>query len=158
MVGAFADIYGRSDVFEGVNFGGMTDRAIARHGVVAAAGACDDAAIDRALAFLDEAGLSESTRAAGVIDNIGVVLRRRALTLSAGVLAIALADESRASLALQPVALDRIVRDVVLQFMPRADRAGVDLGARARARRRPRGTRRECRCARRGSPAPADRT
>jgi two-component system sensor histidine kinase TctE len=44
-------------------------------------------------------------------------------------LALALADESRAGLQLAPVALDAIVRDVVLHFMPRADAAGVDLGA-----------------------------
>lgn len=49
MVAAFTDLYERGDVFEGISFAGMTDRAIARHGVVAAAGACDDAAIDRAL-------------------------------------------------------------------------------------------------------------
>lgn len=53
----------------------------------------------------------------------------RASHLVDQLLALALADESRASLELQPVALDRIVRDVVLQFMSRADRAGVDLGA-----------------------------
>lgn len=49
MVGAFADLYGRTDLFDGLKFAGMTDRAIARHGVVAATGVCDDAAIDRAL-------------------------------------------------------------------------------------------------------------
>ncbi len=49
MVGAFADVYARPDVFDGTSFGGMTDRAIARHGIVTATGACDEAAIDRAL-------------------------------------------------------------------------------------------------------------
>jgi phosphoglycolate phosphatase len=49
MVGAFSELYGQADVFEGISFAGMTDRAIARHGVVAAVGACDEAAIDRAL-------------------------------------------------------------------------------------------------------------
>ena len=44
-------------------------------------------------------------------------------------LALALADESRNSLKLEPVALDTVAREVVLNFMPRADRAGVDLGA-----------------------------
>jgi phosphoglycolate phosphatase len=49
MVAAFSELYAKDDVFEGISFAGMTDRAIARHGVVAAVGACDDAAIDRAL-------------------------------------------------------------------------------------------------------------
>jgi phosphoglycolate phosphatase len=49
MVGAFTELYAKTDVFDGLSFAGMTDRAIARHGVVAAIGACDDAAIDRAL-------------------------------------------------------------------------------------------------------------
>jgi len=53
----------------------------------------------------------------------------RASHLVDQLLALALADESRGNLELQPVALDNVVRDVVLQFMPRADRAGVDLGA-----------------------------
>ncbi len=44
-------------------------------------------------------------------------------------LALALADEARASLTLVPVALDAIARGVLLQFLPRADHAGVDLGA-----------------------------
>ncbi len=45
-------------------------------------------------------------------------------------LALALADETRDSLRLVPVALDALVRSVVLQAMPRADALGVDLGAR----------------------------
>lgn len=49
MAAAFTDLYAKNDVFEGLAFAGMTDRAIARHGVVAAVGACDEAAIDRAL-------------------------------------------------------------------------------------------------------------
>lgn len=49
MVATFADLYAKDDVFEGLSFAGMTDRAIARHGVIAAVGACDEAAIDRAL-------------------------------------------------------------------------------------------------------------
>lgn len=49
MVATFAELYSKEDVFEGLSFAGMTDRAIARHGVVAAVGACDEAAIDRAL-------------------------------------------------------------------------------------------------------------
>lgn len=59
MVAAFVALYGRDDVFEGVSFGGMTDRAIARQGIVAtrrprattpatpaAAHARDDAEVD----------------------------------------------------------------------------------------------------------------
>jgi phosphoglycolate phosphatase-like HAD superfamily hydrolase len=33
MVGAFVQVHARGDVFEGLNFGGMTDRAIVRHGL-----------------------------------------------------------------------------------------------------------------------------
>lgn len=44
-------------------------------------------------------------------------------------LALALADETRDSLRLHPVALDQLVRRVVLSVLPRADAAGVDLGA-----------------------------
>lgn len=49
MAGAFRELYAKEDVFEGFSFAGMTDRAIVRHGLVAAVGACDEAAIDRAL-------------------------------------------------------------------------------------------------------------
>jgi phosphoglycolate phosphatase len=49
MVAAFGELYARNDVFDGLSFAGMTDRAIARHGVVAAIGVCDEAGIDRAL-------------------------------------------------------------------------------------------------------------
>ena len=45
-------------------------------------------------------------------------------------LALALADEAGAGMKLEPVMLDRLVRDAVLRFLPRADQAGVDLGAR----------------------------
>lgn len=45
-------------------------------------------------------------------------------------LALALADEARARITLQPVALQAAVRDAVLRFLPRADARGVDLGAR----------------------------
>ncbi len=44
-------------------------------------------------------------------------------------LALARADEARTSLKLSIVALDELVRDVLMRFMPRADAAGVDLGA-----------------------------
>lgn len=44
-------------------------------------------------------------------------------------LAMALADETRDSLRLHPVALDAVVRRVLLSALPLADAAGVDLGA-----------------------------
>jgi len=43
-------------------------------------------------------------------------------------LALALADEARAGLQLEPVALNELVRSVLLRFLPKADAAGVDLG------------------------------
>ncbi len=54
----------------------------------------------------------------------------RASHMVTQLLALALADETRDSLRLVPVALDALVRRVVLQAMPRADALGVDLGAR----------------------------
>ena len=54
----------------------------------------------------------------------------RASHMVTQLLALALADETRDSLRLVPVALDVLVRRVVLQAMPRADALGVDLGAR----------------------------
>lgn len=44
-------------------------------------------------------------------------------------LAMALADEAEGHLTLAPVALDELVRDALLRFLPRADAAGADLGA-----------------------------
>jgi len=44
-------------------------------------------------------------------------------------LALARADEARTCLTLTAVALDEVVRDTLMRFMPRADAAGVDLGA-----------------------------
>ena len=49
MVGAFASLHGRHDVFEGVSFAGMTDRAIARHGLRTVLHEITDVEIDRAL-------------------------------------------------------------------------------------------------------------
>lgn len=43
-------------------------------------------------------------------------------------LALALADEARAGLRLEPVVLNELVRGVLLRFLPKADAAGVDLG------------------------------
>lgn len=53
----------------------------------------------------------------------------RASRLVDQLLDIALAQEAEASLRLGEVALDELVREAVLRFMPRADAAGVDLGA-----------------------------
>ncbi|BFO53250.1 MULTISPECIES: sensor histidine kinase [Comamonadaceae] len=54
----------------------------------------------------------------------------RASHLVDQLLALALADEVRGAVPRQPVALDELARDAVLRFLPRADAAGVDLGAR----------------------------
>ena len=54
----------------------------------------------------------------------------RASHLVDQLLALALADEARSRLRLEPVALDEVVRRLVLQYLPRADAAGVDIGAR----------------------------
>ena len=50
MVTAFSTLYGHPDPFEGLAFGGMTDKAIARHGITTSGADCTDAEIDRALA------------------------------------------------------------------------------------------------------------
>ncbi len=54
----------------------------------------------------------------------------RASRLVDQLLELALAQEAEASLSLEPVAMDELVRDAVLRFLPRADAAGVDMGAR----------------------------
>ena len=54
----------------------------------------------------------------------------RASRLVDQLLDLAVAQEAEASLLLEPLALDELVRDAVLRFLPRADAAGVDLGAR----------------------------
>ncbi|MGE0498592.1 MAG: sensor histidine kinase [Ramlibacter sp.] len=54
----------------------------------------------------------------------------RASRLVDQLLALALASEAKAGIHLGPVALDEAVREAVLRFLPRADAAGVDLGAR----------------------------
>jgi two-component system sensor histidine kinase TctE len=53
----------------------------------------------------------------------------RASRLVDQLLDLALALEAEAGLRLETVALDQLVRDAVLRFLPRADAAGVDLGA-----------------------------
>lgn len=59
-----------------------------------------------------------------------VVSQARASRMVDQLLDLALAHEAKTHLKLQPVALDELVRDAVLRFLPRADAAGVDLGAR----------------------------
>ena len=53
----------------------------------------------------------------------------RASRLVDQLLNLALALEAQAGLRMETVALDELVRDAVLRFLPRADAAGVDLGA-----------------------------
>ncbi len=62
---------------------------------------------------------------AGVADS-----EARASHLVDQLLALALADEVRGAMPREPVALDELARDAVLRVLPRADAAGVDLGAR----------------------------
>lgn len=59
--------------------------------------------------------LASETRAAHLVDQL---------------LALALADEAALSQKLEPVALDALVTQVILRFLPQADALGVDLGAR----------------------------
>ncbi|WP_280151570.1 sensor histidine kinase [Piscinibacter sp. XHJ-5] len=54
---------------------------------------------------------------------------QRASRLVDQLLALARADEASAGLTLETLALDELVRDILMRFMPRADAAGVDLGA-----------------------------
>jgi two-component system, OmpR family, sensor histidine kinase TctE len=56
--------------------------------------------------------------------------QERASHLVDQLLALALADEAHQTLEQSPVALDALVSDAVLRFLPRADAARVDLGAR----------------------------
>lgn len=53
----------------------------------------------------------------------------RASHLVDQLLALALADESSGRLRLQPVVLGELVRELLLRYLPRADQAGVELGA-----------------------------
>ncbi len=53
----------------------------------------------------------------------------RASRLVDQLLALALADEARDSVKLEPVRVDELVRRMLLAFVPRADAEGVDLGA-----------------------------
>ncbi len=55
--------------------------------------------------------------------------QQRASHLIDQLLALALADEAGAGLVLQPIRLDVLVRELLLQQLQRADAAGVELGA-----------------------------
>lgn len=55
--------------------------------------------------------------------------QERASHLVDQLLALALADEAQQSMEQKPVALDQLVREAVMRFLPHADAAGVDLGA-----------------------------
>ncbi|WP_233151814.1 sensor histidine kinase [Pelomonas sp. KK5] len=55
--------------------------------------------------------------------------QQRASRLVDQLLALALADEAQNSRVLQPLDLGRLARELVLQFLARADKAGVELGA-----------------------------
>jgi two-component system, OmpR family, sensor histidine kinase TctE len=55
--------------------------------------------------------------------------QERASRLVDKLLALSLANEAEAGLQLAPLALDELVREAVLRFLPRADAQGVDLGA-----------------------------
>lgn len=52
----------------------------------------------------------------------------RASRLVEQLLALALADEGATAIELAPLALDEVVRETVLRYLPQADAAGVDLG------------------------------
>jgi two-component system sensor histidine kinase TctE len=55
--------------------------------------------------------------------------QERASHLVDQLLALALADEAQQTLEQTPIAIDALVREAVLRFLPRADATGVDLGA-----------------------------
>ena len=80
---------------------------------------------------LAEYGLARRDDPALLREQLGAIVQAqgRASRLVDQLLALALADEARASLSLEPVDLATLAREVVLRCMPRADQAGVDLGA-----------------------------
>jgi two-component system sensor histidine kinase TctE len=55
--------------------------------------------------------------------------QERASHLVDQLLALALADEAQQTLEQTPIAIDTLVREAVLRFLPRADATSVDLGA-----------------------------
>jgi len=80
---AFGERHGRPDAFSGVNFAGMTDRAIVRAGFAAIGRECDDAEIDDVLALYVRILEDEVARAEGYSLHRGI---QRALdvTVAAG--------------------------------------------------------------------------
>ncbi|MDE2368217.1 MAG: sensor histidine kinase [Burkholderiales bacterium] len=79
---------------------------------------------------LAEYGLAQKDPAAWAAQLRSIVASEaRASHLVDQLLALALADEARESLQLAPVAIDAVLRDLLLRLLPRADAAGVDLGA-----------------------------
>lgn len=85
MVSAFVEITGRSDVFEGTSFAGMTDRAIARHGLRAAGLADAESDIDRALELYLERLEAEVAKSEGYRVLPGVAPLLDVLAREAGV-------------------------------------------------------------------------
>ncbi len=79
---------------------------------------------------LAEYGLAQQDPAAWAAQlRLIVTSEARASHLVDQLLALALADEARDSLQLEPLAIDTLVQDLLLRLLPRADAAGVDLGA-----------------------------
>jgi two-component system sensor histidine kinase TctE len=79
---------------------------------------------------LAEYGLAQKDPAAWAAQlRLIVSSEARASHLVDQLLALALADEARDSLQLEPLAIDTLVQDLLLRLLPRADAAGVDLGA-----------------------------
>ena len=79
---------------------------------------------------LAEYGLAQTDPAAQAAQLQQIVAsEQRASHLIDQLLALALADEARDSMQLEAVAVDAVARDVLLRWLPRADAAGVDLGA-----------------------------
>ena len=79
---------------------------------------------------LAEYGLAQQDPAAWAAQlRLIVSSEARASHLVDQLLALALADEASDSLQLEPLAIDSLVQDLLLRLLPRADAAGVDLGA-----------------------------
>jgi two-component system sensor histidine kinase TctE len=79
---------------------------------------------------LAEFGLAQSDPAAWQAQLRRIVAsEQRASHLVDQMLALALADEARQSLQLEPVAVHELVQSLLLRLLPKADAQGVDLGA-----------------------------
>jgi two-component system sensor histidine kinase TctE len=79
---------------------------------------------------LAEYGLAQKDPAALAAQlRLIVTSEARASHLVDQLLALALADEARDSMELQVLAMDTLIQALLLRLMPRADAAGVDLGA-----------------------------